>query len=413
MPEVSRLPELAFRLVGMREPYTAIAALGANKVLQNALNLHFKTENRFKRPILIQDRDVVERWMHNRHHKNALQLHEYIRKCNPFLDPATLAELAWLLLGSIIPRGKLATETSFFARAFAPSRDARQHMTDYADCNELKRILRNLGPITLANDTVTYEEDVPTSLISSIDAHNAKTVKQMNVLADLLSNRLDLVYVEDLPAFDSLSELDQKQYALENVCMHKTTVQRFNESKRQQVRCIDQVKYHLASIAKLTERLHQIFKQEGPQAITEERIIQEFCITGLITSERAAMSKMFGSPVHECNHYNHHPIDCNPINTGLACNLYNQCQKLCSASKFHGCRCQTGVCVLSLAYIASQEYFESAAKAEQWNPLSQYRDQHEHFGRLRLELALDAIATCSKYYYPPPQYLIRIVFGIE
>lgn len=404
MREFNRLPQL-LEIHGVRRPFDVIETCGPQVALQNVLNLHFNAEQRFGRLIIIGNRSIVESWVFNRHKDRAFELHKYIKECNHFLEHDCLAVLMWLLLGSIIPRGKSATETSFVATVLTLERPLRTRNIRY---REVRRTLNDLGPITLANDTVTFDDQVDDKFRLAVEAHNSTTVELFNVLEHALGS-LKMSEIRFLDIHNQLSNIDQIQALLENVIMHETT--RLNLTKRQQVR-MNSVKYHLANLLAMLESVCNLIRQYGPNALTQHWVINQFCITGHVTERRATNVKLFGSLVHECNHHNHTPFDSNPVNNGRANNLQNQCQKICSVNKLLGCRCDTGQCVLKIMYIENQAYFEEVADMEQDNPLSRYK-HHEQINGLRKELAMNVVATCARYYYPPPAYLILILMNLD
>jgi len=390
-----RLPEL-LRNVGERRPFNAIRELGSRRSLQNVLNLKLGIES-----IVIESELLTQRWLSNRHRDHALQLLKHIQACNPFLTQERIAVIAWLLLGSIIPRGVRASETSFVARTLLLRDNARERSQDYQRLVRVLAQLRHQLPVTSNDIEVNVDASVGDELASKIEKANSNTIKLINILP-LALDSLNLWYIRELSIFDNLSEVDKIQYALENVVMHGT--RRLDVSKRQQIR-INNVKYHLAALLDMLEAIHNKLLQDGTQSISAAWLINTFCITGTITQSTA------NNCVLEVNHLGHNPPDSNPVNTGRASNLVNQTQKVCSVFKLRGCVCPTGQCVLKVAYLESSDYFEQCATAESMDPLS------KHYGleinELRQELAFEVVQVCSQNYYPPPGYLILILMGLD
>lgn len=400
-----RLPQL-LQEAGVEEHQTLIRD-APHKALQNLLNLRFP---RLGKLLLIPSSQLVEQWLANRSSQIALRLLSHIQRHNPFMDVEDIAQIAWLLLGSIIPRGVRATESSQVSRIFTLELNQRSRNLRF---RQLKSILKRLTPITLANDTVRFASAVSERLQNSINKANMEAVKIFNILHVLLETlQLESLQVgSDKVAtmIATMDKNDQIQATLENVLIHMT--ENLNLEKRQQVRR-HSVKYHLPVCTRMLEEISIKIDHEGENSITEDWWIDRFCVTGYIDEERELLVKTFGSPVLECNHLNHLPFDSNPINTGRANNLVNQTQKICSVNKLSGCRCSTGQCTLKLAWIESSEYFEKAARAEQGNPLSQYA-HCSGINQVRWELALDTASACAKFYYPPPAHLILILMGFD
>lgn len=390
-----RLPEL-LRNVGERRPFNAIRELGSHRSLQNAINLKLGTES-----IVIESELLTQRWLFNRHRDHALQLLKHIQSRNPFLTEERIAVIAWLLLGSIIPRGANATETSFVARTMLLRGNARERSQDYQRMVRVLAQLRHQLPVTSNDIDVHVDAGVGNELATKIEKSNANTIKLINIIPSALDS-MNLWYLRELTVFDNLSDVDKIQSSLENVVMHRT--RRLDESKRQQIR-IDDVNYHLAALTAMLEAIHNKILQDGAPSVTATWLINTFCITGSITQATA------NNCVLEINHLGHNPPDSNPVNTGRASNLVNQTQKVCSVFKLRGCVCSTGQCVLKVAYLESRHYFEQCATAASMNPLSKYYGMN--INELRQELAFDIVQTCSHNYYPSPGYLILILMGLD
>lgn len=360
--------------------------------------------------VRIDNQRLVLAWLDNRSIHIARLLHQHLCEANSMvLSVSQIHQMAEYLIGSLVPRGIGTTEypSIFYLMISAPGIQSRQKYPAYIALDGWLTLNTPLPRSAL--DSVVEFRDLEPNHITAIRKDNQQKIDYLNAMRHVITEvQLTRVEADDIRLIEAqLHKTDRIQTERENILIHSTTKIAVGGTKRQQIRlpaALGGNKTHLPWIVKCAELVLNRIIRYGPD-IGRDWIFDQICVTGLVDKTSV---DILGTK--EICHSGHMPFDSNPVNVTTGTNQVNQTQKSCSTFKLFGCQCQTGQCILKTAWIENHEYFLVFAEREFKNPMSKYSHCTD-VREVRVELALDTLITCARYYYDAPQHLILYALG--
>lgn len=361
--------------------------------------------------VRIDNERLVQAWLDNRSIHIARMLHQHLCEANSMvLSVSQIHQMAEYLIGSLVPRGIETTEYSsiFSLMTSAPGIRSRRELPSYMALDEWLSANTPLPHDAL--DKLVDFRGLDPNRITAIRKDNQQKIDYLNAMRHVITEvQLTRVEADDIRLIEAQLHInDRIQAERENVLIHSATKVTVGGTKRQQIRlpaALGGNKTHLAWIVKCAELVLNRIIRHGP-GIKRDWIFDHICVTGTVDKTTV---DIVGSK--EICHSGHMAFDSNPVNVTTGTNQVNQTQKSCSTFRLFGCQCQTGQCILKTAWIEDHEYFLAFADMEFKNPMSRYSHCTD-VRELRVELAIDTLITCAKYYYDAPQHLILYSLGI-